>query len=183
MKLGPHADPPWDPDSFRQVLSAHRAGTRVFLHWLLYSKSKIDLHKAPYPEGNQVKGLTKLASRSHNAAVLTDITSLHYSHFSEQQWETFAAFERKEKRKKKEKDEGNRGKKREKEVGKREEGRNLIHLKNPEFSHIWDTNHVSMARFCSPPSSAQKFSVSELSSDFMSINMDVFIDLHLCHLV
>lgn len=94
MTLGPHADPPWDPDSFRQVQSAHRAGTRVFLHWLLYSKSKIDLHKAPYPEGNQVKGLAKLASRSHNAAVLTDITSLHYSHFSEQQWETFAAFER-----------------------------------------------------------------------------------------
>lgn len=94
MTLGPHADPPCDPDSFKQVLSAHRAGTCVFLHGLLYRKSKLDLHKAPHPEGNNVKGPTKLASRPHKAALLTDIASVHYSHFSEQQREIFAAFAR-----------------------------------------------------------------------------------------
>lgn len=49
---------------------------------------------------------------------------------------TCSRLKKKKKRKEKEKDEGNRGKKREKEVGKKKEGRNLIQLKNPEFSQI-----------------------------------------------
>lgn len=70
------------PGCPRQVLSTRGVGPRAFRH-------------SPHPSGNNWKGLTDLASESHNTTLCADRyhLCLHKSHFPEQQWETFATSE------------------------------------------------------------------------------------------
>lgn len=77
MALLPHKSPPCAPGCFRPVLSAHRAATRAFMYWLLYSSSKINPPKPLHPQETIERVLpTWQANLTTLLCVLTDITSL-----------------------------------------------------------------------------------------------------------